>query len=489
MRKRKKYCLTFIACLYLGIAITPVSAHYDTAYWNETRVSGDNSKWMSQLPDSTRISEMSIPGTHDTMAHKANLLGADNARTQSMTLPQQLYSGIRYIDIRAKYKNTYFQINHGITDTGYTFNDVMLSLRQYLKENPSETIFMRFKQEDSSASDDQMKKLFSQYYNEYESIFWKPKQSENSQNPQLRELRGKVVLVSDVLSITEGLNYRNIRTQDNYHLNTNWDLYTKWNRVKDQLNTANNQSSNNTIYMNYLSGSGGSMPYFVASGHSSPGTGDARLATGLTEPGFHYRYPDFPRVNWFGTFATIAFEGTNTLTANWIERNKPKYVGFIVADFPGERLINNIIRTNFGKLSGEYKLNLKSFPNYVVDYHLEDQNITMWNKNNGINQSWVLEYDHNVRAYKIRSKVDYNTILAWNAYRGSNNVFATQDQSKSEHYWLLEEKNGGYIIRNYRDQNLILTIAEPKRPYDDLNLIVHEKYTNDQFNIFRLDPL
>lgn len=488
MVKIKRILFVLFGCFCLCVQIVPVSAHYDTAYWNETSSSGSHSNWMSRMKDSTRVSQMSIPGTHDTMAHKADLLGRDIARTQSMSLSQQLESGIRFIDIRAKYKNTYFQIHHGDANTGYNLDDVLTTTKTFLQNHPTETVFMRFQQENSSANDTQMANLFRQYHNKYKQIFWNPYESENSSNPQMKELRGKIVLISDVLSITDGLNYRLINKQDAYDIPNNWELYTKWLHIKNQLNIAKNTGEyNQTIYMNYLSGSGGVFPYFVASGHASPGTSSNRLATGLTEPGFHAYYPDFPRVDWFGVFATIAFEGTNTLTANWIGGQKPNYVGFIVADFPGERLIKQVIDCNFrNEISGEKMLYLKAFPNYVVDYNQHDGNVTMWDNNKTVNQKWIFEYDESKNAYKIRSKVNRNTILAWNDYLGGNNVFTTPDQSKLEHFWILDKQENGYIIRNYKNRNLILTVSSSQSPYNSLNMIVRERYADNKYNVFTI---
>ncbi|WGS41944.1 hypothetical protein LFL97_19875 [Burkholderia sp. JSH-S8] len=103
-------------------------------------------------------------------------------------------------------------------------------------------------------------------------------------------------------------------------MSTNWDLHDgKWAAVKAHLNLAN--SGNRGIgYINYLSASGGSFPYFVASGHSSPNTDAPNLATGLTTPGWNSRYPDFPRVHCFIGICTIAFEGTNILTYEYIRK-------------------------------------------------------------------------------------------------------------------------------------------------------------------------
>ena len=176
-----------------------------------------------------------------------------------------------------------------------------------------------------------------------------------SSNPTLGEARGKIILFSDYNGTKwKTIPYRqNSNIQDSNHLNTNWDLYSKWKKVKEHLTSTNKNRNKNIRYVNYLTGSGGSFPYFVASGHVSSGTGAARLATIYTEPGFSYMYPDFPRVNRFGVFATIAFEGTNVLTLNHILQNEVGFVGIVVADFPGGALIREIIDLNFkNKTSG-----------------------------------------------------------------------------------------------------------------------------------------
>ena len=103
--------------------------------------------------------------------------------------------------------------------------------------------------------------------------------------------------------------------------------------------------------MNYLSGANGSFPYFVVSGHSSPGTSAPRLSTGLTTPVWKDSYPDFPRVDCFIGICTIAFEGTNILTANYIANSSygSSIVGMVMTDFPGKRFVENIIRLNNGE--------------------------------------------------------------------------------------------------------------------------------------------
>ena len=112
--------------------------------------------------------------------------------------------------------------------------------------------------------------------------------------------------------------------------------------MKNQLNAAMNGDKND-IYINFLSGSGGSFPYFVASGKSSPEDNAPLLLTGLTTPGWKKKYPDFPRVSCALGICSIAFLGTNILTS---ERLTSKRVGIIMADFPGKGLINDVIKCN-----------------------------------------------------------------------------------------------------------------------------------------------
>ena len=340
-----RYLTGLLVLLTLLFSGKVASAHFDSAYWHEGEVSYDASNWMNSLDDSKRLSQLSIPGTHDSMAYTPTVL-QNIVKTQTLSLENQLQAGIRYFDIRVKYNGNSFAIHHGLIYLGFSLDDVLDQFQTFLANHPRETLIVRINQEQSSASDDQMEDLFQLYLNKYPDLFW-DSSNQLQYNPLLKDVRGKVVLLSSVMSITKGLSYRNVLSQDNYHLNTNWDLYQKWMAVKNHLIAANS-GNENMIYLNHLSGSGGSFPYFVAGGRSSSGTYADRLLTGLTEPAFKNRYPEFPRVGKWRRFSSIAFEGTNAMTANFLEAN-PDYrrVGIVVADFPGERLIQNIIDVNF----------------------------------------------------------------------------------------------------------------------------------------------
>lgn len=317
---------------------------WDYAYAHDDYVPQDQSEWMKRLDGLMHLSQISIPGTHDSMSLG---WGGDIVQTQSKSLKNQLISGIRFLDIRLQAYQNYPDLlyaYHGIVYLHASFPGILDIVTEFLEKNPSETILMRIKQENKQDSvfGDLVEKVltkpkyFKYLYNEY------------SYNPQLEKMRGKFVILENFNRGFRGIPYNLcFDIQDDYYLRTNWDLYSKWEKVKAQLNNANTRRSSNKKFINYLSGSGGSFPYFVASGHSSPGTNAPLLATGLTEPAFHNYYPDFPRVNWFGVVATIAFLGTDELTKNYIEKNKLLYVGIVVSDFPGQGLINSVINVNF----------------------------------------------------------------------------------------------------------------------------------------------
>ncbi len=340
---KKSFLAILAVVLLIAISAGSVYAYDGADYWNEGKRSQTRSGWMDWLPNNRRVSDLSLPGTHDSMAFGENLTGRDITRTQTASLREQLMSGIRVIDIRVNYDNDHsLTCYHGSANLGYNFEDVLSTVKQFLQENPTESVFMRLKQENSSVSDSKMEQAFKYYYNRYYQIFYRG----YSQNPTVGEIRGKLVLLSDVWSLNQyGISYRNINKQDSYHLGTNWDLYSKWEKIKNQINRSN-AKADSTIYMNYLSGSGGSMPYFVASGKTAPQTNAPQLSTGLTHPGFAHYYPDFPRGSWFLCFATIYFQGTNTLTSDYLVNNNIRYCGMVMADFPGRRLINNIIQCN-----------------------------------------------------------------------------------------------------------------------------------------------
>jgi len=341
--------------LALGLSLNVALAHNDGAYSHDSGAVAHNPAWMADVNDATRLSELNLPGTHDTMSIKAG----DIWQNQAMTLREQLESGVRVFDMRSRYTGgSDFIMHHGSINQSTKFGaDVLQTINDFLTENSSETVVFRLTPTDESDSDSGDKsyatvlgELIDQYGG---GRHWDADGEDEDNNPTLAEMRGKFVILDQGISGDWGINYWSQDIQDDYSMGTNWDLYSKWESVKEHMEKSEH-GSRDTLYMNYLSASGGSFPYFVSSGHSSPGTSAPRLATGLTTPGWNSSYPDFPRTSCFIGICTISFEGTNILTADYIANGETAFVGMVMADFPGKRLIENIINLNFQSLTGSW---------------------------------------------------------------------------------------------------------------------------------------
>ncbi|MPQ44358.1 phosphatidylinositol-specific phospholipase C [Clostridium tarantellae] len=320
----------------------------DYAYSHDDGICAGEPRWLSKLDQNTRLSQLSLPGTHDTMSLG---WGGDIAQTQSKSLDSQLNSGIRFLDIRLAAKpnsSDPLKAHHGIVYLHSSFKKILDIVTKFLAFNYTETVIMRIKQENTKESDATFLNLLRKFTDDpnYSQFIYN---FTGNVNPTLNEMKRKIVILQNFGGELKWIPYTSTFTiQDSYDLRNNWDLYKKWNSVKNHLYNANYSASRNVAkgFINYLNGSGGVFPYFVASGHSSPQTNAPLLSTGLTEPAFKNHYPDFPRINRLGVFSTIAFQGTNKLTKAYIDQNKPSYVGIVVADFPQQGLINSIINVN-----------------------------------------------------------------------------------------------------------------------------------------------
>ena len=124
-------------------------------------------KWMSNLPDDKKIVLINIPATHNSSAYNMNVFGSVFAKCQDLNIMEQLKIGVRKLDIRVAPNNfTFFCCLtqniadndndliccHGICDCYYTgeygekknitYKDVLLDMKHFLKENPTETIIL-----------------------------------------------------------------------------------------------------------------------------------------------------------------------------------------------------------------------------------------------------------------------------------------------------------------------------------------------------------
>jgi 1-phosphatidylinositol phosphodiesterase len=321
-------------------------AHDDNAYSHDANVKAAHPAWMAKLSGKHKLSELSLPGTHDAMAH----YGGDIVQTQTLQLADQLKAGIRVLDIRCRHYKNACAIHHGAVYQHANLDDVLTAVTAFLAANKSETVLMLIRGNEHTAAENtrSWEETFeAAYVAKYPGAF----ASVSDFSATLDQVRGKIVLISGdtcqgsakCKAISTG-NTPGSQMANDWVLKTNWDLQKKWDGIDKVLKAAVKAPADGTAWVMYLSGSTGSMPYFVASGHSSPGTSAPRLATGKTTPGWKPRSTE-RAVNCLGKLCTVAFEGLNTVFKETIAGMHGR-VGLVFADFPGPGLIEGIIAKN-----------------------------------------------------------------------------------------------------------------------------------------------
>ncbi|CAK7199737.1 hypothetical protein SEUCBS139899_002420 [Sporothrix eucalyptigena] len=367
-------------------------------------------EWMAGAPDDWPLSRLAIPGTHDTLTHRINLVGY---RCQNSGLDEQLLAGVRYLDVRARvqvqprtggddsadgyYEEDVKKVNplgiyHASAYTGYEFADVAETVFAFLEAHPSEVVIMRLKEEAlpingsvldppgpapwATANDAKGKSAiyssptppFLQSWDHYRldnprtapglaKYMYRFNTTEDthfdspppSKIPTMGQLRGKILILqefpyfpesylsappgtipwygipwelsSDLLQIEDYW-----QTPDLKHLDNKWDAVRENLQAAAKNATAAENSDPAPLFLSHLSASVGVTPIDAAAG-----------------PTNH------------------SVEGINDRTGRWLERGDDlaersedglsRYdhytpIGVAMADFPGRRLIDAILRRN-----------------------------------------------------------------------------------------------------------------------------------------------
>eukprot|EP00752_Nemacystus_decipiens_P008882 g7927.t1 len=215
--------------------------------------------WMEGVDGSLRLNQISIPGTHNTMAKGISAClqeGLGNyVHTQAWSLRTMLDVGIRAVDIRLRHKpDLSLVLEHGIVELPYAFDeDVRDVLASFLADNPSETVVMFHQVNDLSVAtpaEDTLRASMDAYPD-----LW----LDGSTIPTLDEARGRVV-------VAEGMGRE---SQDEFDLGTFGAISEKKALIRAFfLETADvAPAEGGPFRLNYFSGTGTHVfPLTVASG-------------------------------------------------------------------------------------------------------------------------------------------------------------------------------------------------------------------------------
>ncbi len=237
MKKNLRKILCLLSCLSLLVTLFACNdGDAQSCYPEELYEESDYSPtdWMASLSDDLLLSQITLPGSHDSGA--CNNVGINAfAATQTYTVEEQLAFGVRAFDIRLQNKSEGLKIFHGDFDQNILFSEIIEVYHAFLEAHPAETIVMFVKNEgdDDITFCDVLHPVLEQ-----DDMFFL-----EDRNPTLGEVRGKVVFIRRYFSLVSiGINAKTgwsgdifdienavtMHVQDNYHSSLWKSLDDKW---------------------------------------------------------------------------------------------------------------------------------------------------------------------------------------------------------------------------------------------------------------------
>lgn len=152
----------------------------------------DMNNWMADLDSTQSIAKVSIPGTHES---GAILEGITGSQCQNLSISDQLAKGIRFLDIRLALDSSGkpLRVTHGSADQNLTFEQVLMDVFRFLKQNPSEFVLMNV-QKHYEYKEGSLSAMFNEMVNSYNlsgQNYWFVKK----EIPKVSEVRKRIVLI------------------------------------------------------------------------------------------------------------------------------------------------------------------------------------------------------------------------------------------------------------------------------------------------------
>lgn len=156
--------------------------------WSQrsTTFSISMNEWMSGIDSDLYLSELSIPGSHESCA----TIAVPWIQCQNLSIEDQLNSGIRYFDFRCGLSFGRLHLFHGRSPLGFTLTDVLARMYAWLNRAPKEAIILQIKMEGGSGDEIAFEELLRSEFNE-NAKFW----ALGNTIPRLGAIRGKIQLI------------------------------------------------------------------------------------------------------------------------------------------------------------------------------------------------------------------------------------------------------------------------------------------------------
>lgn len=362
--------------------------------------------WMKNLPDTMQISQINLPGTHDSGCFYIARGVQFTAQTQEWTIKQQLEHGIRFFDIRLGLRDKtnenkdpfYLRLCHGITDCyedshryyQLLLTDVMKTVEDFLTKYPSETVVMIIREEkDDDPVDEKIQEIMARMHHQNGAgdSRYPHAVSYNAGElvPRLGEVRGKCVLLCKKTYNEEKQKYQNNLPYTDYETSYAWygeentDKHAEPKKKKERLENHLKMSEHwwqdyySTIDRDRFVDTGATLEAMRRSGSTARVCAPMLVSTNITQinddnpvtsvvfgygPQSCWECLYLPYTHFWQSSHRAGFKEVSLNLAN-------KRTGWWSFDFPQDHQINDIIESNFLDIATyTLRLDMTSVPDF-----------------------------------------------------------------------------------------------------------------------------
>lgn len=303
----------FCSLLFILISFSLSLPHYSSNSLNKFIIPQSNKNWMSKIANTTNITNLAIPGTQDSCAYEffgGYFDSNDYDQTQSWTLKEQLYVGIRFFEFLIE-KNGWIYTEKRSTNS--TLLSVFQQFVSFLSTFPTEGIIVKLS---CRPLNNKQACLSTNIFDVLEK--YRHKLLLIEEIPLLHQMRGKIFLIVENIYCINCFNWNNgkITLQNSYE---NIGLKEKRMRVLNYIEISRKFSS--LFIINYVSSS---------------------------KEGNNLSIKEF------------------ALEVNSILLEEKNYTGIFPLNYPGEELITHIIKQNEKFIQKEIILYHSNIFEYIV---------------------------------------------------------------------------------------------------------------------------
>ena len=207
---------------------------------------------MSEVDDDMLITDLSIPGTHDSGA--THSLFDVAGKCQDVSIKRQLNIGVRFLDLRLQLVGDEFKIVHSFVDQNLDLIDVLDDINDFIEKNNEEFIIISIKKDADDKNpkvqfEDELVKILKSYSNI---------SLDNSLPKSLGEARGKIYILSRYEMEIGIPAYSGWVDDDSFKLNNmfiqdNYSIDTKEEKIEDIKYTLEYAKTSNDLVLNFTS--------------------------------------------------------------------------------------------------------------------------------------------------------------------------------------------------------------------------------------------